>query len=57
MGTATKLQGKVWKKGEPEPAEWTIEAVDELGHQEGSPGLYGFSVADVYIDNISVDRP
>ncbi|MEX2300714.1 MAG: PQQ-binding-like beta-propeller repeat protein [Bryobacterales bacterium] len=48
------VRGKVWKKDEPEPAEWTIEAEDAIGHQHGSPGLYGFSVADIFYDNLSV---
>ena len=48
------VRGKVWKKEEPEPAEWTIEAEDALGHQHGSPGIYGFSVADIWYDNLSV---
>ncbi|MBI1354999.1 MAG: PQQ-binding-like beta-propeller repeat protein [Acidobacteria bacterium] len=50
----TKLFGKLWKRGEPEPAEWTIEAVDEIGHSQGSPGLYGYSSADIYYDNLQV---
>jgi outer membrane protein assembly factor BamB len=50
----TLVQGKVWKKTDPEPAEWTIEAEDAIGHKHGSPGIYGFSVADVFYDNLSV---
>jgi hypothetical protein len=52
-GPAT-VRGKVWKKDEAEPAEWTIEAQDAIPHRQGSPGIYGFSVADIYYDNISV---
>jgi hypothetical protein len=48
------VRGKVWKKGESEPAAWTIEAEDALGHQQGSPGIYGFSVADIFYDNLAV---
>ncbi len=39
-----------------EPAGWTIEATDPLGHSHGSPGIYGYSSADIYYDNLVV-RP
>jgi hypothetical protein len=49
------LRGKVWKRGEPEPAEWTIEATDMTPNRNGSPGLFGNStVAEFYIDNVEV---
>lgn len=49
------LRGKVWKRGESEPAEWTIEATDATANRNGSPGLFGnSSVAEFYIDNVSV---
>jgi hypothetical protein len=48
------VRGKVWKKGEPEPAGWTLEAEDAIGHQHGSPGIYGFSVGDAWYDNLAV---
>lgn len=50
------VRAKAWKKGEPEPDAWTIEVKHKTAHQEGSPGLFGFSPQDmrVYIDNISV---
>jgi outer membrane protein assembly factor BamB len=51
------LKGKVWKRGEPEPKEWTVEAVDETPNQVGSPGLFGNAqVSEVYIDNVSVTK-
>jgi outer membrane protein assembly factor BamB len=50
-GTA---RGKVWKKGDPEPAEWTISLDDPIAIKEGSPGLYADSATDLYWDNISV---
>ncbi|HUG82751.1 MAG TPA: PQQ-binding-like beta-propeller repeat protein [Bryobacterales bacterium] len=50
----TTVRGKVWKRGEPEPADWTIQAVDEIGHVAGSPGIYGYSAADILYDNIKV---
>ncbi|HEX5218936.1 MAG TPA: PQQ-binding-like beta-propeller repeat protein [Verrucomicrobiae bacterium] len=54
-GTGT-VRGKAWKKGDPEPDAWTIEVKHKTAHQEGSPGLFGFSPQDerVYIDNIKV---
>jgi hypothetical protein len=51
------VRGKAWKKDEPEPDAWTIEVKHKTAHQEGSPGLFGFSPQDerVYIDNIKVN--
>ena len=51
---STSIRGKVWPKDEDEPAEWTIEAVDAIGHDHGSPGIYGYSSADIYYDNLKV---
>ncbi len=50
------VQAKAWKRGEPEPAAWTITVPHKTAHQAGSPGLFGFSPQDmpVYIDNIEV---
>ncbi len=50
------VRAKAWKKGDPEPDAWTIEVKHKTAHQEGSPGLFGFSPQDmrVYIDNIKV---
>jgi hypothetical protein len=48
------IQGKVWRKGEPEPAEWTITAEDPLPNREGSPGIYGYSATEIYYDNLKV---
>lgn len=48
------IRGKVWPREAPEPAEWTIEATDPIGHAHGSPGIYGYSSADIYYDNLSV---
>jgi outer membrane protein assembly factor BamB len=52
-GTAL-VRGKVWPTGEPEPAAWTIEKTDKIAHHEGSPGLYGDGISDLYFDNVSV---
>ena len=49
------LKGKVWPRGEDEPEDWSIEAVDEMGNVIGSPGLFGKADdAEIFIDNISV---
>ncbi len=50
------VRGKAWKREDPEPAAWTIEVKHKTAHQEGSPGLFGFSPQDerVYVDNIKV---
>jgi hypothetical protein len=49
------LKGKVWKRAEKEPAQWTIEAVDEVPNLVGSPGLFGNAqVSEILMDNISV---
>jgi hypothetical protein len=53
-GGKAVLRGKVWKKADPEPAEWTIEAEDALPHMNGSPGIYGYSVTDIFYDNVKV---
>jgi outer membrane protein assembly factor BamB len=51
------LRGKVWKRGEPEPQAWLIEATDTTPNRTGSPGLFGNSTeAEFYIDNVSVTR-
>lgn len=50
------VRAKAWKRGEPEPAAWTIEVPHKVAHQNGCPGLYGFAPQDmrVFIDNVSV---
>lgn len=49
------LSAKVWKRGEEEPKEWTIEATDALPNKAGSPGFFGNSaLSEYYIDNVQV---
>ncbi len=49
------LRGKVWKRGEEEPDEWTIEAADAVPNTHGSPGLFGNAqLTEFYIDNVEV---
>ena len=52
-GQAT-VKGKVWPKNQTEPKEWTIEVVDPLANETGSPGIYGYSSAEIYYDNLEV---
>ncbi|MCB1232478.1 MAG: PQQ-binding-like beta-propeller repeat protein [Verrucomicrobiae bacterium] len=51
------VRAKAWKKGEPEPEAWSIEAPHQHAHTKGAPGLFGFSPQaqkSVFIDNVSV---
>ena len=41
------VRGKVWKKGEAEPAAWTVEFEDPFPNRNGAGGIYG------YIPNVS----
>ncbi len=56
QGTDAVLCGKVWRRGEPEPKAWTIEAVHKDGNVRGSPGFFGNSKdSEIFIDNVSVE--
>lgn len=56
------IRGKVWPRGTPEPAEWTIEFEDPKPNRSGSAGLYGYALgidppkpgAEVFYDNIKI---
>lgn len=50
------VRAKAWKRGEPEPAAWTLEVPHRTAHKSGSPGLFAFAPQDmrVYLDNIIV---
>jgi outer membrane protein assembly factor BamB len=48
------VRGKVWRSGETEPSAWTIQKTDTIGHREGSPGLYGDGISEIYFDNLRV---
>ncbi len=63
MKTTTRIEGneahvfgKIWKRDDPEPEEWTIQVVDPRGNKHGSPGLYTYALADCYFDNIVVTQ-
>jgi hypothetical protein len=56
-----RARGKVWPKGEPEPAKWTLERVDPIGSVKGSAGIYADAMnsapgggSEMYYDNIKV---
>ena len=49
------LRAKVWEKGQPEPAEWTVVGEDIEPNLVGSPGLFGnANDAEIFIDNLTV---
>ena len=50
------VRGKVWPASEPEPAAWTIEKVDTIGHRHGAPGIYADGISDMYFDNVKVTK-
>ena len=43
------VRAKAWPRGQPEPEAWTLVAEDPLPIERGSPGLYGYSPAPVYL--------
>jgi outer membrane protein assembly factor BamB len=49
-----RARGKVWPAGEAEPAAWTIEHIDSIPNRQGSPGIYGNALAEIYFDNLKV---
>ncbi|MBA3298092.1 MAG: PQQ-binding-like beta-propeller repeat protein [Acidobacteria bacterium] len=57
-----RARGKVWPKGQPEPADWTIERIDPIGNVKGSAGIYADAPSnpaggsEIYYDNIKVYR-
>ena len=55
-GDKARLRAKVWPRDETEPADWTLEAFDPQPNREGSAGLYAFSMAPVYYDNVRIYR-
>jgi hypothetical protein len=62
-GGRVRARGKVWPKGEAEPAAWTVERVDPIGSRKGAAGIYADAMnsapaggSEVYYDNIKVYR-
>jgi outer membrane protein assembly factor BamB len=54
QGDEGLIRGKVWRRGEAEPAGWTVTARDPRPVRHGSPGLYGYSASEILYDNLSV---
>jgi hypothetical protein len=50
------VRGKVWPRGESEPAGWTIVVEDPLPIAGGSPGLLAYSPTELFYDNIKVTK-
>lgn len=53
-GATCRVRGKVWKRGEPEPAAWTLEFDDPSGILTGAPGVYADSSTNLDWDNLKV---
>ncbi|HEU4594305.1 MAG TPA: hypothetical protein VFS10_03975, partial [Pyrinomonadaceae bacterium] len=53
-GGKVRARGKAWPASEPEPAAWTVERVDPIGNRQGSPGIFGGALAEIYFDNLKV---
>ena len=49
-----RIKGKVWVTGQAEPNEWSIEVIDPLANKTGSPGIYGYSSAEIQYDNLEI---
>jgi len=56
QGDRALVRGKVWPRGGKEPEDWTITLEDPVPNRSGSPGLYGYSAADIFYDNLTVTR-
>ncbi len=50
------VRAKAWPRDEAEPGGWTLEAVDPRPNRQGSAGIYAYSRAPVYYDNVRIDR-
>ena len=54
-GKTATVRGKVWKREDDEPKNWTIEMIDKAPNVVGSPGLFGSATnAEFYMDNFIV---
>ncbi|HEX8476332.1 MAG TPA: PQQ-binding-like beta-propeller repeat protein [Pyrinomonadaceae bacterium] len=47
-----RARGKAWLASEQEPAAWTVERIDPIGNRQGSPGIYGNALAEIFFDNL-----
>ena len=53
-GERAAVRGKMWKRQDPEPADWTFTVHDPLPIKSGAPGLYGFTPVEGYFDNVLI---
>jgi outer membrane protein assembly factor BamB len=53
---AATIRGKVWPRGEAEPADWMMVVEDPHPIRHGSPGLSGYSPTPIYFDNVEVSK-
>jgi outer membrane protein assembly factor BamB len=53
-GDQALVRGKVWRRGAPEPSDWTITAEDPQPSRAGAPGVQGYSPASIFFDNLEV---
>lgn len=53
-GQKAVIRGKVWKRDEAEPSDWTITAEDPNPVLQGGPALYTFAPVPSYFDNVKV---
>ena len=50
------IYGKVWKREDEEPADWSIVATDPHPNLSGSPGLIFYAQADCFFDNVILTK-
>lgn len=48
------VRGKVWKRGDAEPEDWTLTVEDPFPVTAGSAGIVGYAPAPVYYDNLMI---
>jgi len=55
-GNEAVTRAKVWPRGTPEPDTWQLKGHDPQPNTEGSAGIYAYSMAPLYFDNIRIYR-
>jgi outer membrane protein assembly factor BamB len=51
-----RARGKAWAATDQEPADWMIDKTDQIGNQEGAPGLFINAPFGAYLDNFSLSK-
>ncbi|MCP9495281.1 MAG: PQQ-binding-like beta-propeller repeat protein [Pyrinomonadaceae bacterium MAG19_C2-C3] len=49
-----RARGKAWLASEAEPTAWMIERIDPIPNRQGSPGIFGNALSEVFFDNLKV---